>query len=233
MLLQLEELADVPADDGWLDDEERATLARLHVPKRRADWRLGRWTAKRALARFAGDPGPWGIRADPDGAPRALLRGAPAPLVVSISHGGRRGAAAVAPGGTALGCDVEVIEERSAELVDQFFTERERARVAATGAGERATLVTLIWSVKESALKALRQGLRADTRSVDVELEAPAPDGLLVARAVVAGGPVLHGHARLLEGAVLTYVAEPPVGPIIGEGCLEAVRARRSKPVLE
>jgi len=37
----------------------------------------------------------------------------------------------------------------------------------------RDLAATLIWSAKESALKALRTGLRADTRSVVVEVDVP------------------------------------------------------------
>jgi 4'-phosphopantetheinyl transferase len=44
--------ADVPAGDEWLCAREAACLARLRFAKRRADWRLGRWTAKRALAAY-------------------------------------------------------------------------------------------------------------------------------------------------------------------------------------
>ena len=43
---------DVPVGDGWLSAGERATLDRLRIPKRRADWRLGRWTAKCAAAAY-------------------------------------------------------------------------------------------------------------------------------------------------------------------------------------
>ena len=44
--------ADVPAEDEWLSESERTVLAGLRFPKRRADWRLGRWTAKCAAAGY-------------------------------------------------------------------------------------------------------------------------------------------------------------------------------------
>jgi hypothetical protein len=34
-------LADVPRQDDWLTPAERACLAKLRFPKRRAEWRLG------------------------------------------------------------------------------------------------------------------------------------------------------------------------------------------------
>ena len=72
-------LADVPPGSDWLTAKERAQLARLKVPKRRDDWRLGRWTAKQALHgawRLVGmtsDPGALQILAAPDGAPELVI----------------------------------------------------------------------------------------------------------------------------------------------------------------
>jgi 4'-phosphopantetheinyl transferase len=217
VLVWLQTIADVPAHDEWLDDDEQETLARLRVAKRRADWRLGRWTAKGALAAFAEDDGPWSIRADPDGAPRAYLRGARAPFVISISHSAGRGACAVARDEPAssvlLGCDIEAVEERSTDFLDLFFTDRERARIHAA-ADARVRLATLAWSAKESALKALREGLRADTRSVEIELDGPPEGSAGRVRALVAGGRVLCGHWCAVDEAVLTCVAAPACEPI-------------------
>jgi hypothetical protein len=42
--------ADVPAHNDWLSVRERAFLDTIRFAKRRGDWRLGRWAAKRALA---------------------------------------------------------------------------------------------------------------------------------------------------------------------------------------
>jgi len=36
----------VPTGNAWLTQGERAHLAALHMPKRRADWRLGRWSRR-------------------------------------------------------------------------------------------------------------------------------------------------------------------------------------------
>ena len=44
---------EVPADDEWLTGAEHDVLAGLTMAKRRADWRLGRWTAKDAGRRGA------------------------------------------------------------------------------------------------------------------------------------------------------------------------------------
>jgi len=67
-----------------------------------------------------------------------------------------------------VGADLEWIEAREPGFVAQFFTPEEMGQVAGCGAEMRDTLVTAIWSGKEAVLKALRMGLRADTRSVTV-----------------------------------------------------------------
>jgi 4'-phosphopantetheinyl transferase len=88
-----------------------------------------------------------------------------------------------------LGCDLETVEPRSETFVSDYFTAEEQEVVRQACPEDRFTLIALIWSAKESALKALRTGLRIDTRSVSVVLDDPntavlkdvqsrAPDGL-------------------------------------------------------
>ena len=65
---------DLPIENDWLSGEEITRLAGMRFPKMSADWRLGRWTAKRALACYLGMPGPEvlrkiEIRPEPSGAP--------------------------------------------------------------------------------------------------------------------------------------------------------------------
>jgi 4'-phosphopantetheinyl transferase len=188
LLVRAEE---VPADDGWLTPAERIQLAALTVPPRRADWRLGRWAAKHALAAFLGvSPDSIEIRTAPDGAPEAFLGGRPAPAALSLSHRAGRALCAVAPAGTALGCDLELIEPRSDLFVQDFFTTAERAVVDRAPAAERPRLANLLWSAKESALKALRTGLTLDTRSVEVRLLDAG------AEAAEAGWSPLAVHSR-------------------------------------
>ncbi|MFZ0171747.1 MAG: 4'-phosphopantetheinyl transferase superfamily protein [Acidimicrobiales bacterium] len=173
---------DVPNGDGWLSSRERATLAALRVERRRTDWRLGRWTAKQAVVASLGENAPDAldeveIVAAPDGAPEAFLSGRPAPLAVSLSHRDGVAVCAVAPRRTAIGCDIEAVEIRSAAFVADWFTEQERAAVAASPPSSRSLVSTLIWSGKESALKAVREGLRLDTRDVVVHF-AGSPEHL-------------------------------------------------------
>ena len=147
----------------------------MKFTKRRNDWRLGRWTAKCAIAAYLG----WRtessvldrieIRAATSGAPEAFIAEQRAALGVSLSHCAGRAIAAVVSS-AAVGCDLETIEPRLDAFVRDYFTSEEQLLVENMPAPSRPALVTLLWSAKESALKALGQGLRLDTRSISVNV---------------------------------------------------------------
>ncbi len=169
--------ADVPEDDDWLAENELLHLNRLHVLKRRRDWRLGRWTAKLAVAshlQFA--PGRDRLQeieiiSECSGAPIVFLRNQPAdPIGISISHRAGVAACVVTTDEGALGCDLELIEPHGDAFIADYFTEAEQRAIAETDRTQREALVAALWSAKESALKALRFGLREDTRCVEIDL---------------------------------------------------------------
>ena len=167
---------DVLPDNDWLNASERASLNAMRVAKRRADWRLGRWTAKRALSTYLSMLGDHQaltdveIRPATSGAPEAFIASRPASAAISLSHCNGTALCAVAPLGAALGCDLELVEPRSNAFVADYFTAEEQDIVAQASAADGSYLPTLLWSAKESALKALHEGLRLDTRSVTVSL---------------------------------------------------------------
>ena len=166
--------ADLPAENGWLSASEVARLNSFCFAKRRADWRLGRWTAKRAVAAYLNAPNrppalaSIEIRPAPSGAPEVFVADQPADFTISLSHRGGVAACAVSRFGVLLGCDLELVEPRSEAFIADYFTPEEQALVAQADTADRFPLCALLWSAKESALKALRTGLRVDTRSVIV-----------------------------------------------------------------
>ncbi len=211
--------SDLPATADWLSRGEVAVVSKLTVPKRERDWLLGRWTAKQALAAWPNLGGLLArppsfdrieIRAAYDGAPEAFVSGEPLPLSLSISHSGGRALCAILEG-AGVGCDLEQVEARSELFVHDYFTRREQELVAALPKADRPLYENLIWSAKESALKALRVGLKADTRSVEVSLPAGMEYGwrrLEVRRA--EDGTELAGWWRQDDGFVITLAAPPP-----------------------
>jgi 4'-phosphopantetheinyl transferase len=163
------------AHPDFLSASEIETYAGLRFPKRRHEWLLGRWTAKQLLQRsieaYCDLPLPAiSVAADPDGAPYLAVKGeGRLPVSLSISHRAGRAFCALSPAiSPSIGVDLEQIEPRSAAFVRDFFTAGEAARVWDCPESDRDTLVTVIWSAKEAMLKALREGLRLDTRLVEI-----------------------------------------------------------------
>jgi 4'-phosphopantetheinyl transferase len=204
-----------------LSPGERAVTATLRWPKRRSDWRLGRWVAKRAvLACRADEPGaiePADIEilAQAGGAPaaRVLADRSATPVSVSISHSDGMGLAVAAAGPIGLGCDVERIEPRTERFVRDYFTAAERERVAGTAMVDRAAVVSLIWSAKEAALKVLGEGLRLDTRAVDVECSPgllPTGDRPVAFRVRVPNARYCLGWYWVNGGFVWTVAGDRP-----------------------
>jgi 4'-phosphopantetheinyl transferase len=214
--------ADVPESDDWLGVNEVLFLNALRFANRRGDWRLGRWTAKSALSCCLGlselysDLARMEVRASPSGAPQAFFCDVSAPLTISLSHRNHRGLCAVAHSSVELGCDLEVIEPRSDAFVEDYFTTGEQAFIAAQPTTDRPAVVALLWSAKESALKALHEGLRLDTRSVtidpmDLSFESDHWRPLRVNHAA----ETLRGWWQWADGMVRTIVAAPsPAQPI-------------------
>ncbi|HUI85301.1 MAG TPA: 4'-phosphopantetheinyl transferase superfamily protein [Candidatus Binatia bacterium] len=226
--------ADVPANDDWLSGSEAERLHGMRIPKRRGDWRLGRWTAKRAVLEYLA--GRSCLCAMPDieihpaqtGAPEVLVTGLGDMPSLSISHCSGMAICAVAQPHAELGCDLESIELRSPTFVTDYFTEREQELLTHASAEARPLLSTLLWSAKESALKALRSGLRLDTRSVEVSFPAAVrgPDGNHGPKLELRSSPgwqplrvcccqarVFHGWWQAEDNMVRTMIASPPPFP--------------------
>ncbi len=177
------------APPGLLSPPEAAHLARLIYPKRRQEWLLGRWTAKRLLSAYLDEQGgapplvQITVANDPTGAPYALIESGrdagriPVSLTISHSRGiafcALAAQANAAETGTAtrlprVGGDVELIEPREASFVRDYFAPEEQAAVMAAPAVWRDGLTTVIWSLKEATLKALQLGLSVDPRRATV-----------------------------------------------------------------
>jgi 4'-phosphopantetheinyl transferase len=209
-------LADVPEDMWWLSSGERDRVATLRFPKRRADWLLGRWTAKNAIRCYLSqtrsliiDYPDLEIRSAADGAPEAFLHGSPAPVSFSLSHSGTQGCCVVAPPALAVGCDLEMIQSHGSQFIDDYLRIEEKGRIAQAPVEQQPFLRILVWSAKESALKCLREGLRRDTRSVNVEFSG---EGSLewnpLAVHCLETSRRFHGWWRREGAYVLTVTAE-------------------------
>ena len=159
---------------GFLSPSELQKYSTFRFPKRRDEWLLGRWTAKTlvhslpAYQHYSLDQ--IEIHNTQEGAPYLQLpdRATPAECL-TISHSGNLALCAIATGlDLQVGTDLEKVEARTETFILDYFTPSERQLVKNYPAETRAMVVTLIWSAKESMLKALGVGLRRDTRMVEV-----------------------------------------------------------------
>lgn len=225
----------VPDGLVWLSTAEQARLGTLRFTKRRNEYLLRRWVGKRAVAARVGlDTDPTALARIEvlnavTGAPYVVIDGSVAAWEVTLSDRAGCavavvGAAGPTPGGPTtngtIGVDLEVVEPRTEGFVTDFLTPAEQAWVRGPAVSDprlgRDAAANLVWSAKEAVLKVMHLGLRADTRWVEVTVEA-APEGELLVTAgaeqwgrfVAAwrGGEVLPGWWRR-EGDYLLTVAE-------------------------
>jgi 4'-phosphopantetheinyl transferase len=208
----------VPDHDRWLDGPEAERLNRLVHVKRRSESRLGRWTAKHAVALTVGadreppDLARIVIRNAVDGAPEVWRGGELAGTPISMTDRADWAVTVVATSPVSLGCDLELVETRSRLFVRDYFTSAEQAWVA-DRIDQHSLWANLIWSAKESALKVLREGLRRDTRSVEVcfDGEIAGPWRSFVVDDV--DGDRFTGWWQQFGQFVLTVCADHPIDP--------------------
>ncbi len=161
-----------PEEPTWMTPDERKRLW-FSIEKRRRQYLLGRLTAKRLVAdSYLERCGQHlslasiEIGVEPSGAPCVRLPGGAAAPGLSISHSGNAAFCAVLWGDGTVGADVEQVEPRSEAFVHDFFAPEEVIAWAQAPRDRRDQVAGIIWSAKESALKALKLGLTVDTRHV-------------------------------------------------------------------
>ena len=205
-----------PDTDDWLTTAERTYADRQRYTKRRTEFRVARFTAKSAIALALGlprDPAALAtieIRHESSGAPYACVDGRPIDRQLSLTDRADWAVCLLGSGASRIGCDLELVEPRSAAFVHDFFTTDEQQYVARCGVTIGRDLgANLIWSAKESALKVLTTGLRRDTRSVEVRPDRG--DGAWGRLSIdTIEGATLHGWWRRYGSFVLTTASSEP-----------------------
>jgi 4'-phosphopantetheinyl transferase len=169
------------------------------------------------MPRDAGSLSSIEVRAAASGAPEVFIGNVAAEVSISLSHRGGIAICVVAAPGIQLGCDLELIEPHSQVFVCDYFTAEEQAIVADCVQQNREALVSLMWSAKESALKAMKTGLREDTRSVSVYAPERFPGNgcwsPIALRTPAAGR--LSGWWQRSESLLRTVVSSPAAQPPI------------------
>jgi len=221
---------DLPTGNDWLSALELSQFQKFRFEKRRTDWRLGRWTAKQAVTAYLQvEPRSEVLAAieilpSAAGAPDVVICNQPAPIKLSLSHSNGRALCALTLAGIRLGCDIERVEPRTAGFVSDYFTSHEQSQIEQLPGSDRHTVITMFWSAKESALKALGEGLRLDTRSVNVivnevqvrtgtlslcsDFSASMTQKWLTLEVATNNGTTFPGRWRQSHGFVTTIVAD-------------------------
>ncbi len=217
----LQNLNDCPGDNFWLGEQEKAILNNLRFTKRRSDWRLGRWTAKQAINSFLKTEASHlqhseiEILADPDGAPKSYLKKKRAPFSISISHSHNVAMCALNPTDKSIGCDIEFIEARDEKFVADYFTKEEMDWVRNVDENIKSIVSNLIWSAKESSLKVLKEGLRLDTRTVNISpCKIEKTNNWQALEIWINESIEYFGWWKIMDGFILTIVAEQKIRPI-------------------
>lgn len=162
--------------DNLLSEDEQGIFYTLRTDKRRRDWLLGRYTAKHLVQQVVqqrtGQTIPltsFSILGRPDGSPEVIWENQPDNFTctISISHSADRAfCALVERADWPLGADVERVDGQIMGFIGRYLTAAERDLIAQTAEGLRPLYATAIWSAKEAVLKALRVGLKQDTRTL-------------------------------------------------------------------
>ena len=205
---------DLPRHLDWLSPREKRVADGLRFPKRRNDWLLGRWTVKAALLSLQVEPGStlidWEVLAEEDGAPVAWLKGRSMDIPLSLSHSNGLSFSVVGNEPTRLGCDLERIEDRGRNFEETWFSAAELDLLDSLPEEDHSLAATLVWSAKESVLKALKTGLRVDTRRIEIEnFEIPKGTGWVPVQARdVEKNENFTGWWRRFEGMVYSVLSD-------------------------
>lgn len=169
---------------GMLCRQEAIEGDRYRHPGRHRQWVMGRVTAKELLARHARACGQpvlparrIHIHRTPDGWPRVhTIDGRELPVSLTISHTGERALCALCPldEGT-VGADIEPVAPKPQPLLEDFYTDGERERLAKLQDASHAGTATVIWCIKEAVLKARRSGFHQSAKTVEVLCLEHAP----------------------------------------------------------
>lgn len=162
-------------EPDFLSPSENERLRQLRFPKRRREWLSGRWAAKKLLilstTQYTRLPVQTiSVENDAQGAPFFSIEGQEQlPVSLSISHRDESVFCAITSmEGVRIGVDIELVETRPASFLQDYFTALEAETTSKLDPQERARWITMSWSIKESFLKAMGIGLRADTRRIEV-----------------------------------------------------------------
>lgn len=202
VFIRVEKIAALPIEEAQRDllrhlgEQERDTFQALKIPKRQMEWLAGRLLVKELYRKVIDQSKPFNqiqIGRLDAGQPILLTDGQQTDVTISISHSNWWVAAALDPLGQPIGIDLEQVELRDEAFLTDYFTANERNWIENSPEFTRVQNTTLIWSCKESVLKALGQGLHIDLLRIKI--------GEIVYALSPGSFGSAHGRLQLDEGA--------------------------------
>lgn len=161
---------DAPPDSSAiLDAEERSRTGRFHFERDRNRFVARRSFLKRVLASYVGvAPGDIRLGTTAAGKPQLVT---PGDVSFNVSHSDELAVVAVASG-AAVGVDVEHMRPiaDATELADRLFTRWERDEVRTAQGSRMSEVFLVLWTRKESVLKAMGTGLSVPLDGFDVSI---------------------------------------------------------------
>jgi len=160
--------------ERFFSDLEIEEYQRLKISKRRAEWFSSRLLVKRLVQKVMASELSLSLKSitfhkESSGVPFVEIDGLSRVGWLSISHSHDGVLAAFTlDGKVRFGVDVEFIERRSPELIEDFFTPSEIAWISKFGERDNDLHTNLVWSAKEAFLKAIEMGLQMDTRKINI-----------------------------------------------------------------
>lgn len=156
-------------DPSFFDADELAAAKAFRLPKRREEWLLSRFAAKRLALQLGVASDPREIRVE---RPVLFVRERPTSWFVSLSHSAPYAAAALAQ--SPVGIDIQAIRELSESAAHLFLSDEEAAAMRRCAIAHR---VLHFWCAKEAAWKQ-RGGAVPTMKQVPLRLLEERLDGL-------------------------------------------------------
>lgn len=197
-----------------LDDGERARAETYLVPEDRNAFVAAHGLLRAVLASHAKTAGAvLRFKAGTTGKPELVQAEGDVPVAFSLSHARSIVACVVAPIGP-VGIDVEPVPSAPYEtaFLEACFTDGERAQLRSLTSRELPLAYTELWTMKESALKALGAGLTLGLDRVECRLDPPGivhqPDP---SRPLVASVYRPHAHCVLAVARPVAHRDRYPI----------------------
>ncbi|MHA1211917.1 MAG: SDR family NAD(P)-dependent oxidoreductase, partial [Candidatus Heimdallarchaeota archaeon] len=154
---------------SFLHPDEQVKFSKFTVEKRKYEWLSGVIAIKTALQKLMPDVAFNKIKIEKNelGKPYIKLGSKSKPIHLSITHSNGYAVGIINPTKN-TGIDLEVIEKRSASIIDEVLSPKEQDFLKQQQNDLTDELLTKIWTAKEAATKVLGVGLNIDLHDLIV-----------------------------------------------------------------